>query len=190
MRLFPVLVAALLGGASTRAQDARPSSSGQAASSAENAAASKLPVSLHRIREALTHPPPAKSLLNSFDRPPDFKVQIEERRTIVEILSALDSWTGPVPAGGLYAYEQQRRLFNPLKDPLAQPYAAFSGAELLTIAVENLMIKYLGGRFLDAVTRAERAQAEKAARAEVAQVVTQYCDAKPNRRESVKICAR
>lgn len=189
MRLFPLLVAAILTSAAVAGQDVRPSSSSKAASSAEDAAAT-LPVSLDRIREALSHPPPAKPLLSGLDRPPDFKVQIEERRTIEEILSKLDFKTGPAPRGGLYAYEQQQRLFNPVNDPLAQPYAAFSGAELITIAIENLMVKYLGGRLLDAVTSAERAQAEKAARAEVSRAIGQYCAANPDWGKSLIICTR
>jgi hypothetical protein len=144
---------------------------------------------LDRIREALSQPPP-KPLLDGLDRPPDFKVEVEERNALQEIFSGVDFKTGPVPPGGLYGYEQQRRIFNPVNDPLAQPYAAFSGAELLTIAIENLMIEYLGGRLLNAVTAAERAQAEKAAREEVARAIGRYCAAQPNRGEGLRICTR
>jgi hypothetical protein len=31
----------------------------------------------------------------------------------------------PTPAGGIYAFEQQRMLVPPVDNPLAQPYAAF-----------------------------------------------------------------
>ena len=45
-----------------------------------------------------------------------------------------------------------------------QPYAAFSGGQLLTILIENLVGKYLGGKMVDAVSAAERKRAEAAAR--------------------------
>ena len=170
-------------------EPAPPSSTGGSPSSGEDAPA-KLPVSLDRIRVALAQPPPTKPLLSGIDRPPDFKIAVEERRSIEEILSTLDFKTGPVPAGGLYGYEQQQRLFNPVNNPLTQPYAAFSGSELLTVAIENLIIKYLGGRVVNAVTSAERAAAEAAARAEVEQAIGQYCAAQAARRESLTICTR
>jgi len=73
---------------------------------------------------------------------------------------------------------------------LRQPYAAFSGAELITIAIQNLMVKYLGGRVLSAVSSAERARAEKAARDEVSRAIAEYCAAKPDRGASLSICTR
>jgi hypothetical protein len=188
MRLFLLLVTALfsatLAAASpTAAQDAQPSSK----PSTEDGS-SGLPVSLDRIREGLATAP-AKPLLSSLERPPDFKVEVEER-TITDILSTLDVKTGPAPAGGLYGYEQQQRLFSPVDRPLAQPYAAFSPSELITIAIQNLMIKYLGGRIGDAVSDAERARAEAAARGEVTGAITKYCAADPERAKRLSICTR
>jgi hypothetical protein len=52
------------------------------------------------------------------------------------------------------------------------------------------MFKYLGGRVLDAVTSAERARAEEAARAEVARAVAEYCAADPDRAKRLSICIR
>jgi hypothetical protein len=187
MRLFLLLVAATLMGGSAAAQDAQASSSGKPASSTEDAAG--LPVSLDRIREGLAHAP-VKPLLSALEKPPDFRIAVEERRTIEEILATLDFKTGPAPAGGLYGYEQQRRLFNPTDRPLAQPYAAFSGGELITIAIQNLAAKYLGGRVVDAVTDAERARAERAARDEVERAIAEYCAARPDRGKSLSICTR
>ena len=189
MRLFFLLVAATLMGGSVGAQDKPASTTDAKASSTEDGAKAGLPVSLDRIREGLAHAP-ARPLLDALERTPDFKVEIEERRTIEEILATLDFKTGPAPPGGLYGYEQQRRLFNPVDRPLAQPYAAFSGGELITIAIQNLMMKYLGGRLLDAVTAAERAQAERAAREEVSRAVADYCAARPDRGASLSICTR
>ena len=184
MRLFLLLFTATLAAASpTAAQDVAPSSK----PSAEDASIA-LPVSLDRIREGLATAP-VKPLLSSLERPPDFKVEVEER-TVTDILSTLDFKTGPAPAGGLYGYEQQQRLFSPVDRPLAQPYAAFSTSELITIAIQNLMFKYLGGRLADAVSDAERARAETAARGEVTGAITKYCAADPERAKRLSICTR
>ena len=187
MRLFLLLLTVTLAASPTAAQDGRPSSTVPQASSPEDGS-NALPVSLDRIREGLATAP-AKSLLSSLERPPDFKVEVEAR-TIAHILSTLDFKTGPAPAGGLYGYEQQQRMFNPVDRPLAQPYAAFSTAELITIAVQNLMIKYLGGRIVDAVTAAERARAEAAARGEVTGAIASYCAEDPERAKRLSICTR
>jgi hypothetical protein len=187
MRLFLLLLTATLAASPTAAQDGRPSSTEPKASSAEDGS-HELPVSLDRIREGLATTP-VKPLLSSLERPPDFKVEVEER-TVTEILSTLDFKTGPAPAGGLYGYEQQQRLFNPVDRPLAQPYAAFSTAELITIAIQNLMVKYLGGRVIDAVSAAERARAEAAARGEVTGAIATYCAANPERAKRLSICTR
>jgi hypothetical protein len=189
MRPIFLLVAAILTSGSTAAQDTAPSSTRQPPSTQEDASGGNLPVSLDRIREALSQPP-GPPLLSGLERTPDFKIEVEERRTLIEIFSGVDFKTGPAPPGGLYGYEQQRRLFNPVTDPLAQPYAAFNSAELLTIAIENLMIEYLGGRLLNAVTAAERAQAEQAARDEVTRAISAYCAAQPNRGQGLRICTR
>jgi hypothetical protein len=189
MRLSFLLVTVILISVVARAHEPQPSSSAKPASSSEDAAAAAapLPVSLDRIREALARAP-AKPLLSGLERQPDFKIQIEERRTIEQILEKLDFKTGPAPPGGIYGYEQQQRLFNPVDRPLMQPYAAFSGGELLTIAIENLVLKYLGGRVLHAVSTAERERAEEAARAEVARAIAAYCAAQPVGGAALKIC--
>jgi hypothetical protein len=185
MRLFLLLLASMLAGAPAAAQDGKPSSP----PSAEDARRDELPVSLERIREGLATGPSTLSL-GALEKPPDFKVEVQERRVIEEILAALDFKTGPVPAGGLYAYEQQRQLFNPVDRPLAQPYAAFSAGEAIVIAIENLIGKYLGGRLADAVSSAERAKAEAAARRDVAGAIEKYCAADPERAKRLSICTR
>jgi hypothetical protein len=188
MRLCLLVFAATLCSAPAAGQDAKPSSPAPQPSTAEDAPAD-LPVSLDRIREGLSSAPP-KSILSSMERPPDFKVEVREQRMIEDILSTLDFKTGPAPAGGLYMYEQQQRLFDPTARPLAQPYAAFSAGEAITIAIQNLIAKYLGGRLVDAVSNAERARAEAAARREVEQAIARYCAADPQRATRLSICTR
>lgn len=184
MRLFLLLLASTLIGAPAAAQDAKPSS---ATTSAEDAAQKSLPVSLDRIREALAEGP-SKLSLSALEKPPDFKVAVHERRALEEILATLDFKTGPAPPGGLYGYEQQRQLFNPVDRPLAQPYAAFSPAEAITIAIENLVGRYLGGRLAEMASNAERTKAEAAAKRDVAGAIEKYCAADAERAKGLSIC--
>jgi len=185
MRLVFLMVAAMAVAAPASAQQST-TSSADGATPASNQVAGDLPVSLDRIREQLNKP--AESRLHNLDVKPDFTVQIAEQRRIDEIMSKLDFKSGPAPAGGLYVYEQQRMLFNPTDHPLQQPYAAFSGGEFITIAVENLIAKYLGGRVLSALTSAERARAEAQARGEVEQAIAEYCAARRDRDE-ITLCS-
>ena len=147
----------------------------------------ELPVSLDRIRDGLKRP--ADAGLKNLDVKADFMVRIDEQRHIDEILKKLDFKSGPTPAGGLRAYDMQRMLFNPTQYPGMQPYAAFSGGELITIALENLIGKYLGGRALSAVSNLERSRAEASARAEVDTAVADYCAGRPDR-DSITLCNR
>jgi hypothetical protein len=117
--------------------------------SATAAETGELPVSLERIREALKKSNP--SILSGLDRQADFRIEIQEKQKLDELLKRLDVRAGPVPAGGLYMYEQNRMLFNPVDRPLMQPYAAFNGGQLVTIAVQNLLARYLGKPLLNAV---------------------------------------
>jgi hypothetical protein len=145
-----------------------------------------LPVSLDKIREGLQQKPGLS--LRALDERPTFRVQILERQKIEELLATLNFKAGPTPAGGIYMYEQQRQMFNPVDRPLMQPYAAFNTGQLLTILIENLVGKYLGGKAIDAVSKMERARAEANARDEVRAAVAQYCNAQPNLGVGIQIC--
>ena len=145
-----------------------------------------LPVSLDKIREALQQTPALS--LRTIDERPTFKLQILERQKIEELLATMNFKAGPIPAGGIYMYEQQRQMFNPVDRPLMQPYAAFSTGELLTILIENLVGKYLGGKAVNAVSKMERARAEANAKEEVRAAVAQYCNAQPNLGVGIQIC--
>jgi hypothetical protein len=150
--------------------------------------ANDLPVSLDRIREGLAKPAPGTALKTA-DLKPDFTVRVEEREHIQKILSALDVKTGPAPAGGIYAYEQQQRLVNKTERPLQQPYAAFSGGELITLAIEGLMQKYLGAMAANAITSGLRDRAQQTAREDVATAIVQYCEAQPDGGRSLHLCS-
>jgi len=148
-------------------------------------AADTPPVSLDRIREGLSKPPNAG--LRNFDVKADFSIQVEEQRHIDEIMSKLEFKSGPAPAGGLYAYEQQRQLFKPSSRPLQQPYAAYSGGEFFTIAIENLWRAYLGDKLTSGLATRSRARDEAGAREEVNQAVADYCASRPDRYQ-IQLC--
>jgi hypothetical protein len=124
-----------------------------------------LPVSIDKIRDALAQMPATP--LRGLDEQPRFKIGVSERRRIDDLIASLDFTSGPPAPGGLYGYEVSQQAFPSVDNPRVQPYAAFRQAELLTIAIENLEAHYLGGRALNAVSSAERAAAEQAARDEV-----------------------
>src|SRR6188474_1081662 len=123
-----------------------------------------VPFSLERIRELLARPAPLQQTLL---KRPTFKVEVEERRHIQDLISTLDfqgTKPGPVPRGGIYNYETQRVMMSSVSaGPMMQPYAAFNGGELLTLAFEGLLSKYLGMRAVGAVTAADRERAASAA---------------------------
>lgn len=195
MRLRALLFTAILTASPAWAQQTPASSPAERASAAQDGTKDqepkdqglKLPVSVAKIREALETTPTIG--LRTIDERPTFRIQILERQKIEELLASLNFKAGPVPAGGVYMYEQQRQMFNPVDRPLMQPYAAFSQPELLTILIENLIGKYLGGRAMNAISKAERAHAEAAAREEVRVAVEQFCNAQPNAGAGIQICS-
>ena len=184
MRLAVLMVAAMALAAPATAQEHAASSPVDGKSS-KGDADTTLPVSLERIREGLKQS--GDSRLKNLDVRPDFTIQIEEQRHIDEIMSKLDFKSGPAPAGGLYAYEQQRQLFKPSSRPLQQPYAAYSGGEFFTIALENLLGAYLGDKLKSGLAARARARDEAGARAEVDQAIADYCASRPDRYD-IQLC--
>jgi hypothetical protein len=146
----------------------------------------KLPVSVSKIREALETTPLLS--LRTTDERPLFRIQIQERQRLEELLATLNFKAGPVPAGGVYMAEQNRIMFPSVDNPLRQPLAAFNQPELLTILIENLVGKYLGGKAMNGISKSERARAEAAAKDEVRAAVGQYCGSQPNAGAGIQIC--
>jgi hypothetical protein len=148
-----------------------------------------LPVSLEKIKGALAQEPAEP--LRGLNGQAHFKVEIRERNkiTLEDLIASMDFKAGPTVAGGIYAYEQNRLAFPSVDNPMRQPYAAFSQSELLTIVIENLVGKYLGGRAMNAVTRAQRTAAEQAARHEVQTAIADYCAAQPNWGAGISLCS-
>jgi hypothetical protein len=187
MPLIPLLFAAMLAQDPQAGQASAPQDTNPGQSTTER----QLPVSLDRIREGLEETPTRR--LRGLDEVPTFKVEIHEHTqpfTLDELIKTLAPGfkAGPVPAGGVYAYELNRVTNNAVGNPLTQPYAAFSQPELLTVLIENLAAKYLGGQALNAVSSAERAHAEAHARDEVHHAIVEYCAAQPDGGRGIEIC--
>lgn len=192
MGLVLLVLAALLLGAPAGAQELPSSSARGNPSLIEDGANSLVPVSLDRIREKLERLP-ARSILDNLDRRPDFRSEIEVRAKIDALLATLDFKSGPRPAGGLYAYEQQQRAWNSVNNPLMQPYAAFGGAELITLAIEGLAEKYAEkyvGEGVHRISEWDRARTREAARAEVTRAIGAYCAAQPPGQAPLDLCGR
>src|SRR5262245_4913723 len=189
MRLTALVVTAILAAGPAAAQQAETSPPPATPSSSADDKKPELPVSLGRIREGLERPAPSGTMLKALDRQPDFRVEIREKQKLEELIASLDFKAGPTPAGGLYAFEQQRMLTPSVDNPLAQPYAAFNQGQLMTILVENLVGKYFAGKALSAISKAQRESAEEAARRQVAEAIAEYCAAKPNQGAGIELCA-
>ena len=184
MRLMVLLFTAILTAAPLCAQTPAASSPREAASSSQDSA---LPVSLGKIRGALEQK--QTITLRTLDERPTFRVQILERQRIEELLATLNfKSSSPAAGGGLYGYEQQRQMWNAVDNPMMQPFAAFNQGELLTIALENLIGRYIGGQAITAVKNKIKMSAATAAREEVRQAITDYCAAQPNGGASITIC--
>src|SRR5262245_49223729 len=192
MLLVFLLVGVLLPASAVLAQSSQGSTASSTAAVSESSNADSqpadLPVSLDHIRAGLKRQV-TDSLLKRVEIPPDFRIQILEQQRIDDMLSKLDfkHLNAPAPAGGLYGYDQQQRLFNSVDNPLVQPYAAFSGGELITVAMENLIARYVGSKVISGIAEANRARAERAARQEVEKEIADYCAARPDRSD-LQLC--
>ena len=191
--LFTVILTTVPGSAAQEApgpaappQPSSPAPAGS--SSAQDAAQPNLPVSLDRIRKALAQKP-AQPLLELRERP-TFRIDIQERNRLQDLIETLDFRGGPTPAGGLYAAEMQRVMFPSVSNPLRQPFAAFNQPELLTILIQTVAGTYLAGRAIDAITSAGHKAAEAAAREELRRTIVLYCDAQPNGGAGIEICMK
>jgi len=125
-----------------------------------------LPVSVARIREALANAPTDPFI--NLRTPAQFRVSIVERPRFFDLPPASDWRGGPIPPGGLYAYEQRQQIGPSLAQPL--------------ISIDVLPIASL---LAASVRSASRARALEAARNEVRREIAMYCAAQP----AVQICS-
>ncbi|MNC94059.1 hypothetical protein D3C83_108250 [compost metagenome] len=69
-----------------------------------------------------------------------------------------------------------------------QPYAAFNGGQLITLAFESILGNYLAPKAVASFAAARRADAEAAAHDEVLRAIARYCAAQPHRGSGIVIC--
>ena len=184
MPLIPLLLAALLAANPPADQPSTPQDTPWTAPL-------EMPVSLDRVREGLQNT--ALPRLRGLDEVPNFSVAIQDSAHAFRLDELIQSLApgfkaGPVPAGGVYAYELNRVTNNSVSHPLTQPYAAFNEPELLTVLVENLAGAYLVGKAANVITADERARAEAQASAEVQRAVAGYCAAQPDGGRGIALC--
>jgi len=183
MPLFFLVVAAVLSSPTASPQNV-PSS--PPASTAQDAPSLDLPVSLDRIRQLLARAP-AEPLLGGPGRQPDFKITVEERRFLKDILESLDVKTAPAPAGGLYAYEVQQQAGNTRNSPLGGPYAAFTSGELAQVSLTSILGVLVARYLTNGVMNLSRTEAENLAREDVRRAIDEYCSGRPDR-SFIEIC--
>jgi hypothetical protein len=145
-----------------------------------------LPVSIERIRAGLDRPTLLK--LQTLDERPTFRIQILERQRIDELLATLDFKTTRASAGGIYWDEMQRVTWPASDNPLIQPYAPFSGGQIITLAIEDAVGKLGAKKLMNAISNASKNRAQAAAREEVLQAIQDYCAAQPNSGAGIQIC--
>jgi hypothetical protein len=139
-----------------------------------------VPVSIDRIREALAQPPPAEPL-KGLNEQPTFRLQIQERQKINQIMDSIKfDGGGPEVAGGRANYEMQRLLFPPVDNPRVQPFAAFSTGEVLTLAAEALVERLAAPKMSRLFEGVLHGQSEREAREEVARSLAAFQAAHPD----------
>jgi hypothetical protein len=151
-----------------------------------------LPVSLDRIRGKLEQP--SSLALSGVEEEPDFKVEVQERQRIEDLIAAMfrNVKPGPIPPEGVHMKEMERNWGAALSEnPLMeQPYSSFNGHEIVTLTIENVVGRLLADPIVRAVSRAQRAAAEDEARTEVRAAIAEYCTAQPNRGAGIEICGQ
>ena len=173
MKLVSLLIAAFVTAVPAGAQETKPATPGE---TLKEPAPLSLPISLDKIREGLLQPVPAEPLKGLIPAEmPTFHVNITEQQKLEDLLAKIKFETpGPQVAGGIYAYEQQQRLFPRIDNPRVQPYGAFTTGQVATLAIEALIEKYVAEKMAHLVGDALRSQAEREAREEVARSLAAY----------------
>ena len=126
-------------------------------------------VSLDRIRTALDRPAALKMPVEG--PKPDFVVHIVEKSWFERAMLPVDFRSGPVPPGGLYAYEQQQRLNPNVPMPLF-----------------NISLMPLVRGIAHGFSSASQTQSSSAAHRDVVRAVAEYCAAQPNGGTAIAIC--
>ena len=173
MKLVSLLIAAFVAAVPAGAQETKPATPVE---TPKEPAPLNLPISIEKIREGLLQPFPAEPLKGLIpSEMPTFHVNITEQQKLEDLLAKIKfEAPGPQVAGGIYAYEQQQRLFPRIDNPRVQPYGAFTTGQVATLAIEALIEKYVAEKMAHLVGDTLRSQAEREAREEVARSLAAY----------------
>jgi hypothetical protein len=188
MKLVPLMVAAIAVGSPLYAEPAQPSPSEVIESSPEDGPGT-LPVSVERIRAALALTPDTP-LVRWVNERPDFSTGVEERLTLEKVFEGLDYSKEPVPAGGLYAFEQQRLLNPPNHRPAARPWGAFNSGELAQVAATSTLNALLARYLTRSFRNAFGSDSQGVARQEVERAIVDYCANRPGGGQAIVICEK
>jgi hypothetical protein len=147
-------------------------SASQAAAAKQNAAAQppgELPVSLKRIKQALSTPPALKVLdpKEVRDGRPVYRVDIEADKIDIRAILGNDLLRGPVPYGGMTHQE----FLDMVTPNSVKGYAAFSNGEGLTVAATSIALQWAVLKAIDQLKKARDARAKESARKEVEEAI-------------------
>ena len=144
-------------GSSTPATPQKPAESPEASA----APAADLPVSVDRIKEALSRPP----AIRLEDSRPVFRVEVIGQKLTIEDILGPDYLKGPVPAvaGGM-THQEFLDLVTP-KD--VQGYAAFSNGEGMVVAATSFLQQWALQKAIHKFQEAKSNREREAARKEV-----------------------
>lgn len=148
---------------------------------AAGAASQEIPVSIDRIRDALERP----HVLSIPKQDVTFRVTVYGRPLLSDFAESLKVGPQPVVSGG-FTHNEFLRLTTP---PQAQPYAAFTGWDLLSVAAQSLVSSLaLNGAVagIQALQRSWREREEAKAREEVRREFEAYLASLKKKQEEIK----
>ena len=130
-----------------------------AAITPEDDPAGDLPVSLDRIRRALSRPP----AIRLEGQRVVFRVEVLGRKPTIEEILGPDYLKGPVPYGGM-THQEFLNMVTP-KD--VQGYAAFNNREAFTVAATSFALQWALQKAIHKYETAKQEREKEAARKEV-----------------------
>ena len=119
---------------------------------------------------------------------PTFRIEVQERNRLQDLVASLDFRSGPVPAGGSTRLRCSASCSRRCRTRFVSRYAAFNQPELLTILIQTIAGTYLAGRAASAITNAEQAAAEEAARQELRRTIVVSAPPSRTNGAGIEIC--
>ena len=161
-----ILVAALTTSAqapSTAAAPAAPSSAQAAQPQTQSTEPAALPVSIDRIREALSHPPTIRPDAVQ----PVFRVEVIGRMPSLEVMLGKEFWKGgtaPTPGGAVMTHQEFLDMVRP---PEFRGTAMYTQGEAITIMATSLALQWALQKAIQKYRDARDERAKEDARKEV-----------------------